>query len=220
MASRKPETAGPTISEIERRHDRLLVLDIDEVVLEFIDPFVALLGEVGARLRPDAFRLTGSVHSQSTGAALGGDELKGLMHRLYEEQSARQMPVAGVVDALVRLAERTDIVFLTAMAPRWHETRRRHLDASGLPYPMIATERDKGAVICELQARWPGPIVFVDDLPSNLEKVRRSTPRTRLLHLMASRLFWPYLPGLPSGVESARTWPEAEDRIGSLLSGE
>ncbi len=220
MASRKPETAGPPISDIDRHHDRLLVLDIDEVVLQFIDPFVALLAEVGARLKPDAFRLTGSVHSQSTGAALGGDELKGLMHRLYEEQAVRQMPVAGVVDALERLAGRADIVFLTAMAPRWHETRRLHLDASGLPYPMIATERDKGAVICELQERWPGTIAFVDDLPSNLEKVRRSAPKTRLLHLMASRLFWPYLPSLPPGVGSARTWQEAEDRIGGLLSGE
>lgn len=220
MASRKPQTAGPLVCDIARRHDHLLVLDIDEVVLEFIDPFVALLAEVGAHLKPDAFRLTGQVRSQSTGAALGGDELQGLMHRLYEEQAVRQTPVAGVVDALERLAHRADIVFLTAMAPRWHQTRRLHLDASGLPYPMIATERDKGAVICELQERWPGTIAFVDDLPSNLEKVRRSAPQTRLLHLMASRLFWPYLPGLPQGVASARTWQEAEGRIGRLLSGE
>ena len=98
MASRKPQTAGPLVCDIARHHDHLLVLDVDEVVLQFIDPFVALLAEVGAHLKPDSFRLTGQVRSQSTGAALGGDELQGLMHRLYEEQAVRQMPVAGVVD--------------------------------------------------------------------------------------------------------------------------
>lgn len=217
MTARKPLTVGPAMADLPEHHPVLLILDIDEVVLQFIDPFVALLAEHDAGLDPSGFRLTGSVHSLSTGQALGADRLKGLMHQLYEEQDRRQHLVPGVRAALDRLARRADIVFLTAMAPRWHATRRRHLDAEGLPYPMIATERDKGAVIAQFYETRQRPCLFIDDLPSNLAGVRRSAPATELLHLMASPLFRPYLPALPAGVHTACDWHEAEPMVDAIL---
>ncbi|KAA0970126.1 hypothetical protein FPY71_06200 [Aureimonas fodinaquatilis] len=217
MANRKPVTAGPALSELKPEKPHLLVLDIDEVVLQFIDPFVSILNENGATLHPEEFKLTGSAKSMSTGQALGGNELKQLVMRLYDEQETRQPLVPGAASALANLSEHADIVFLTAMTPSYHARRRQYLDASGLNFPMIATERPKGSVIHELAQLWTGPIAFVDDLPSNLAEVRRSAPDTGLLHFMASKLFWPYLPALPSGVQSARTWPQAETMIRQLL---
>jgi hypothetical protein len=219
VIARKPETVGPLIGDLPQRHAALLILDIDEVVLQFIDPFVALLAEHDAVLDPSDFRLTGSVHSLSTGQALGADRLKGLMHQLYQEQDRRQHLVPGVGPALERLGRRADIVFLTAMAPHWHATRRRHLDGHDLPYPMIATERDKGAIIAQLHERWPRRCLFVDDLPNNLAGARRSAPDTALLHVMASVLFRPYLPALPAGVSTACNWHEAEPLVDAILDG-
>lgn len=215
-----PSTVGPDPASLARTHDRLVVLDIDEVVLHFIAPFMALLEELGARLHVESFHLTGNVRSISTGAAVSGSELNGITLRLYEEQEARQPPVDGVAAALTRLSARADIVFLTAMTPAYHPQRRKLLDGAGLPYPMIATERSKGAVVAELGALWTGPLVFVDDLPPNLVSVGRSLPRARLVHLMANEVFRPHLPPLPAGAVSARDWAEAETMIEGLLQGD
>ena len=174
--SRKMATVGPAIDSLEQNHPALLVLDVDEVVLEFIAPFERLLQERGARLHPESFRLTGNVRSISTGTALTGHELDQATTLLYEEQERRQPAVTGVAASLSRLSRRADVVFLTAMTPSYYDRRRALLDREGLLWPMIATERSKGAVVAELTERWQGPVVFVDDLPPNLESVRRSAP--------------------------------------------
>lgn len=210
---RAPTTMGPAIADLERRHDSLVILDIDEVVIHFIEPFKALLEEHGARLHAENFRLTGNVRSVSTGAALTGHELDGMTERLYEEQEVRQGLVDGVCEAVASIARSADVVFLTAMTPSFHPVRRRLLDAAGLDAPMIATERSKGGVVAELAARWPGAIVFVDDLPPNLVTVGRSVPRAFLVHLMASETFREHLPPLPDGAASARDWPHATSLI-------
>lgn len=215
--TRAPVTAGPDIAALDKAHDGLLVLDVDEVVLHFIAPYMALLEEFGARLHVESFHLTGNVRSISTGAAVSGGELDRLTVRLYEEQEARQAPVAGVGAALKRLSAAADIVFLTAMTPAYYGQRRRLLDHAGLPYPMIATERSKGAVVAELRSRWSGPIVFVDDLPPNLVSVARSAPDVSLVHLMANDVFRPHLPPLPQGAIAATAWSDGETIIGRLL---
>ncbi|WP_235919395.1 hypothetical protein [Aureimonas psammosilenae] len=211
-------TAGPAIETIPVTKPDLLLLDIDEVVLHFIDPFSTLLEEFGARLTPSSFRLTGNVHSIATGAAVSGNELDRVTQRLYEEQEERQMPVEGVGPALTALSELADIVFLTAMTPSHYESRRRLLDKAGLRFPMIATQRSKGGVAAELMEKRTGRLVFVDDLPPNLVAVSRSVPEARLVHLMATTLFRDCLPPLPPGARQAKNWPEATDVIRSLLA--
>ncbi|WP_246218003.1 hypothetical protein [Jiella pacifica] len=153
----------------------------------------------------------------STGAALSGHRLDDITEQLYREQEVRQRPVDRVHEALDGLSGRADIVFLTAMTPSHYDSRRRTLDRSGLAYPMIATERSKGAVVAELCSRWSGPVIFVDDLPPNLTAVQRSAPHVRLLHFMANDVFRPHLPALPQGAESATDWPAAAALIGTWL---
>ncbi|MEN3791854.1 hypothetical protein [Fulvimarina sp. MAC3] len=213
----KPQTRGIPIADLAQTQDALLVLDIDEVILEFIGPFESLLAEHGARLHFESYKLTGNARSLSTGAALSGGELDGFMQILYAEQATRQPPVAGSREALDRLTPSADIVFLTAMEPRFYDERRRTLDAAGLAYPMIATERSKGGVVSELGERWRGPIVFVDDLVPNLQTVQRSVPRAHLVQLMAHHGFRPHLPPLPKGVYSATDWADAADHIEAIL---
>lgn len=215
--SRDLVTRGPAISDLPKARDGLLVLDIDEVVLEFIDPFCRLLEEHGARLHADSFKLTGNVRSLATGAALSGGELDTILTALYRDQERLQPLVAGVGDSLARLGRGCDIVFLTAMTPHHYDKRRALLDLEGLAYPLIATERSKGAVVAELTARWSGPVVFVDDLPPNLASVRKSAPATHLVHLMANEAFRPHLPALPGGAHAAADWPHAEAIIAKLV---
>lgn len=213
-------TVGPAIADLDRRHDALLVFDIDEVVLHFIAPFCELLSEHGARLHFDSFRLTGNVRSISTGAALTGHQLDGVTAQLYAEQERRQTAVDGVFESLKRLSEIADILFLTAMTPAFYPERRRLLDHAGLHWPMIATERAKGAFLAEAKTRWTGPVAFVDDLPPNLEGARRSAPDVQLVHLMADPQFRAHLPPLPSSTFEAANWSEAETILRGIVQND
>lgn len=210
-------TVGPSIDALPKHHDSLVVLDVDEVVLHFIAPFCNLLAEHGAKLHFESFRLTGNVRSISTGAAVSGHELDRITDLLYADQVERQAPVEGVQAALERLRSMADIVFLTAMTPRYHAERRRLLDQHGLHDPLIATERSKGGILAEMRARWSGTIVFMDDLPANLEGARRSVPDIRLVHLMANEDFQAHLPPMPSGTLRADGWLDAAQKIADLL---
>ena len=211
-------TVGPAISELPKHHDSLVVCDVDEVILHFIAPFCDLLAEHGARLHFESFRLTGNVRSLSTGAAVSGHELDRITELLYARQIDLQQPVDGAREALATLREKADVVFLTAMTPSYHAERRALLDLHGLHDPLIATERSKGGVLAEMRERWRGPIVFVDDLPPNLEGARRSVPDIRLVHLMANREFRAHLPAMPSGTIRAEDWPDAARQIAGVLA--
>lgn len=214
-----PMTCGPAVDKLPKRHDALVVLDIDEVVLHFIAPFCDLLAERGARLHFESFKLTGNVRSLSTGAALTGHALDGITAQLYAEQTLRQTPVEGVTQAVERLSEIADVVFLTAMTPSFYDQRRALLDKAELRAPMIATDRPKGAFLAEMRERWQGPIAFVDDLPPNLVGARRSVPDIHLVHLMADPRFRQHLPPLPPGTCAAADWREAEAILRGIVMG-
>ncbi|WP_062116403.1 hypothetical protein [Aureimonas sp. AU40] len=211
-------TVGPTIDALPQNHDALIVLDVDEVVLHFIAPFCELLAEHGAKLHFESFRLTGNVRSLSTGAAVSGHELDRITALLYADQIKRQAPVEGVREALADLRQKADVVYLTAMTPSYYQQRRALLDSHGLTDPMIATERSKGGLLAEMRQRWRGPIVFVDDLPPNLEGARRSAPDIHLVHLMANREFRAHLPPMPHGTLRAENWRDAAAKIAALLA--
>ncbi|TEX94817.1 hypothetical protein ELQ05_08150, partial [Campylobacter sp. US53] len=61
-----PETARQ-IAELASDHRPLLVLDVDDVILEFIRPFPRFLEQRGYDLTFASFRLTGNVSERGTG---------------------------------------------------------------------------------------------------------------------------------------------------------
>jgi len=191
----------------------LIVCDIDEVVLEFIAPFQAFLVDNGHELRATSFRLNGNVFSLADGAETGGDQVALLLEAFFASQDAWQTPVNAAADSLARLADEADIVFLTAMPPRHRAVRRRLLSRHGLDYPMIATEAAKGPAVLALHGSRPQPVVFVDDILTNLHSVRKHVPESLLINLMANQAFRKLAPPPGDGVGIAADWPHAEALI-------
>ena len=107
----------------------LLICDIDEVVLEFVTPFMAFLNSRGHELRPVSFRLTGNIFSLETDSAVDQAEVSTLLEDFYGEQDQWQQAAEAAAETLDDLSSIADIVFLTAMPPRHRSIRRRVLDA-------------------------------------------------------------------------------------------
>jgi hypothetical protein len=191
----------------------LVVCDIDEVVLEFLTPFQAFLVDNGFELRPTSFRLNGNVFSLADGVETHNDKVAALLEAFFTSQDEWQTPVTAAADSLSRLAEHADIVFLTAMPPRHRAVRRRLLSRHGFDYPMIATEAAKGPAVLALHGSRAQPVVFIDDIFTNLQSVRKHVPDTLLLNLMANDIFRALAPHPGDGVDIADDWAHAEALI-------
>lgn len=201
-----------------RLGDRALVVcDIDEVVLEFIAPFQAYLVDNGYELRPRSFRLTGNVFTLADGSETVQAEVDALLEAFFAAQDGWQTPVDAAADSLARLANRADVVFLTAMPPRHRAVRRSLLSRHGFDYPMIATQSPKGPAVRALHGERPHPLAFIDDIFVNLHSVRAHVPQTLLVNLMANESFRALAPHPGEGVEIVTDWGQAEQLITAHL---
>lgn len=211
-----PETARQ-IDELSRDTRPLLVCDIDEVILEFVRPFIGFLNARQLHLKTDSFRLHGNVVEQESGAVVEPEQVSALLEDFFAAQEDWQTAVEGASDCLRRLSSGAEIVMLTAMPHRHRDRRRGLLDRLSFPYPLLTTEAAKGPAIRRLRGDSDRPVVFVDDIPHNLVSVQKSVPDAGLVHLMAFSELVPLMPPLPAGITMAENWGDAEATIAGGL---
>ncbi|TPI33709.1 hypothetical protein FJ414_20645 [Mesorhizobium sp. B3-1-6] len=211
-----PETARQ-IEELAADDRPLLVLDVDDVVLEFIRPFPRYLKSRGFGLTLASFRLTGNIAETATGRLIEQPEVTALLGEFFDAQADWQSIADGAADALAMLGRSAEIVMLTAMPHKHRDVRRAHLDALGLNYPLLTTEMAKGPAIAKLRGVKGRPVAFVDDQPSNLISARNSVADAHLFHLMADNALRAFLPPTPEDIVSVEDWRDAAPKIASAL---
>lgn len=211
-----PETARQ-IAELSRDSRPLLVLDVDEVLLEFMSPFRRFLAAEGLLFLAKSFRLTGNIVEQQTNRALDQEAVSTLLGNFFDAQRDWQTAASGAAEAVARLSQGAEVVMLTAMPHRHRQIRREHLDVLGFPYPLLTTETAKGPALRQLRGGSGRSVAFVDDIPYNLVSARESVTDAHLFNLMADRLMRPLLPPLPEGIVVADNWSEAAPKIAAAL---
>lgn len=204
---------APTVHSITLGNRPLIVSDIDDVVLEFINPFKAFLGSCGHVLLPRSFRLTGNIITHADEQPVAEPEVKILLDAFYGSQDRWQTPAARAVETLAALSEEADIVFLTAMPPQHATVRRALLDRLGLPYPLLASEEPKGPIVQKLHGGRTVPLVFIDDMLRNLRSVKDHAPSCLPINLMADSDFKALAPKLDADIGAVADWPEAAAAI-------
>lgn len=199
----------PSLGHVRLSDRPLVVCDVDDVVLEFLKPFEAYLEARGSKLLHRSYRLHGNIISLETEAALEDSVVSGLIESFFDDQERWQTPFAEAVDTLQHLADEADVVFLTAMPPRFAEARRRLLDQLHLRFPMIATETPKGPVVKALHEDRPLPVAFIDDMAHNLHSVGDHVSACLLIHMMPDSVIHRMAPKPADHVVRAEDWPHA-----------
>lgn len=211
-----PETARQ-IAELSLDDRPLLVLDVDDVVLEFVRPFPRFLESQGFELRLDSPRLHGNIFEHDTGRPAAQDKVSALISDFFNAQTEWQTVTDGAAEAVAKLAEGAEIVMLTAMPHRFRDVRRAHLDALGLTYPLLTTEMAKGPAILRLRGATRRPLAFVDDQMLNLVSARQSVQDAHLFHLVADVRLRAMLPPPSDGIHAVENWREASPLIAEAL---
>jgi hypothetical protein len=212
-----PETVRQ-IAELALDDRPLLVLDVDDVVLEFIRPLPRYLVSQGLELRLETFHIHGNVFDTATNEPAAAERVSAAIDAFFAVQADWQEMAEGAAEALASFGDRAEIVLLTMMPHRHRAVRRAHLDRLGLPYPLLTTEMPKGPAIAMLRGDKARPVAFVDDLPRNLLSARECVPDASLFHLMADNSIRALLPPFdPEGIVSVLGWSEARTRIAEAL---
>ncbi|MBO6716661.1 MAG: hypothetical protein JJ913_01755 [Rhizobiaceae bacterium] len=212
-----PETARQ-IEELSHDDRPLLVLDVDDVLIEFIRPFPNYLKSKGYELRLETFRLHGNIFETATDRPVERELASELIDGFYASQADWQTMTEGASDALASFANAVEIVLLTAMPHRHRDVRRRHLRSLGLDYPLLTTEASKGPAIAALRGPAERAVAFVDDMPNNLASVGRHVPEAHLFHLMADNSLRELMPPIEiEGLHIVEDWRDAQPKIARAL---
>lgn len=211
-----PQTARQ-IAELAASNLPLLVLDVDDVILEFIRPFPRYLQSRGYELRFDSFALNGNVFDRATGERAPKEVVHQLVDDFFVVQDDWQEPAEDAAETIANIARAAEVVLLTAMPHRHWATRRRLLDRFELNYPLLTTERAKGPAIKALRGNHPRPVAFIDDMPYNLVSAREAVHDAHLFHLMADTSMRALMPPLPDGITMLDHWRDAEPEISRAL---
>lgn len=211
-----PETMRQ-IEELSHDDRPLLVLDVDDVLLDFIKPFPTYLEKQGYRLTLAEFRLVGNIAEIATGELADAERVKELVDEFFTAQAEWQGVTEGAAEALAHFGDRAEIILLTHMPHRHRESRRAHLNGLGFMYPVLTTEMSKGPAIKKLRGDRGRPVAFVDDQPRNLASALEQVPDINLFHLMADISLRKMLPPVPAGAHVVDDWKEATPLIAKAL---
>jgi hypothetical protein len=196
----------------------LLILDCDEVILEFAGPFARWLREDrDIELRFDSFALFGNMRHRADGRLVAHEEFPGLLDGFFEHGQHLQGPAAGAVEALTDLQRDMDLVVLTNIPAAWRDIRLGVLRDLGLDVPVHANDGPKGRMVKELAGERRA--LFVDDLPPHLESAAKHAPGVGRLHMVADATLRDLIPAAPHAHARIDRWDEAAPWIRAWMEG-
>ncbi|MCO6051983.1 hypothetical protein NGM99_19525 [Mesorhizobium sp. RP14(2022)] len=204
------------IGELQHDDRPLLVVDVDEVVLEFVTPFGNYLASQDLDLGLDKFALHGNIFARGTREAIADERVTALIDEFWDVQADWQQLALGAPEALAALSNDAQVVLLTAMPHRAREHRRKHLESLGLPYALLTTERAKGPAVAQIR-NGSRPVAFVDDIVRNHLSVRDTVPDAALFQLMAHGGLRALMGEIPAGITAVADWEEAQPLIAQSL---
>lgn len=196
----------------------LIICDCDGVLLEFVGPFAAYLGEAhGLSLNLDSFALAGNIRD-ADGNPIPQDQFFGLLDGFFTTHMPTQAAVPGAAAALERLAQYCDVVILTNIADHHAVVRTGELARAGMPYRVIGNRGPKGGPIAALIAEFqPSATVFIDDLPPHHASARKTAPEVHCLHMVAEASLRELIPAASDAHVRIDDWPDALAHIEALL---
>lgn len=190
----------------------VLILDCDEVILEFAAPFARWLGEAhGIDLRFDSFALLGNMRHKEDGRAVDAAAFPALLDGFFAGGQHLQAPAAGAVAALGALGRDVDLVVLTNIPEAYRQIRADMLRGLGLDVPVFANDGPKGRMVAALADGRPA--VFVDDLPPHHASALKHAPAVGRLHMVADATLRGLIPAAPDAHARIDDWAQAEPWI-------
>jgi len=195
------------------RRDRLVICDVDEVVVHFTRALEAYLGERDLFLDTSSFALNGNIRRRDGNAAVAMTEIGQLIDDFFIARTRHLEPIDGAIASLIEIGDHANVVMLSNLPHHSAEARRENLRAHGIDFPLITNSGPKGPAIKTLASMVDGPVVFIDDSPSFIASAYEHAPHARLVHFLHDDRFARHLPSLDYVSLRTASWDEARPHI-------
>jgi hypothetical protein len=187
----------------------LVISDVDDVVVHFLQAFERYLEERELWLDPASFALTGNVRRKSDQKAIAAEELAAVIASFFTDMTRHLDLIDQAAESLAQLSGHANVVLLTNAPHTVGEDRRSNLLGHGLSFPVITNSGPKGPAIKALHALSNGRTVFIDDSPSFLKSAYDWAPEARLVHFMHDDRFRRHVRPMDFVGLHASSWREA-----------
>ena len=184
----------------------LAIIDVDEVLALFIQGFDRFLRPLGHEFRLSNFALFSNVYPAGGDTPVEGAQAKALFDRFFSHGCGELEPAPGAAAGLGAIAAIADVIILTNAPETARELRGGWLKQHGMDYPMILNSGPKGPAVKALAARTTAPVMFVDDLISNLDSVATEAPRVIRFQMVADPALRALAPGDPARHRRVDDW--------------
>ncbi len=205
------------IAALDLRSQPLIICDVDEVLLNFVEALEGHLDRNGFWLDKRSFALNGNIKYLGGHDPADTDQVRNLIYSFFAEETANLTPVVGAREALDTLAERAEIVLLTNMPDRFRAARLENLTGHGIHHPVVTNTGPKGPAVIEISRKSGNPVFFLDDTPGNVSSVKSAMPDAHIIHFIADPKFAELVEHIDGISLRSSNWPETLDYIVSVL---
>ena len=197
----------------------LIICDVDEVLVHFLQGFEAYLEERDLWLDARSFALNGNILSRPTGLPVDKTAVAGLLDGFFSERTGGLARIPHAAESLRELSRLADIVLLSNIPAAYEAARTANLLAHGMAYPLFVNEGNKGPAVRRLADRRTGRVIFIDDIPHYLASAREHVPHVHLIHFMQDERFVRHAPPLEFVALRTNDWRTVLGHLVDLLSG-
>ena len=213
LAELEAEIGPETLSQLRAVPIRpgvpLVAVDVDEVLVVFVDHLSRYIRTLGFEMRLVRYQLEGSMFPIGSDDPLPFEACIGLIHEFFDHETEAQQAIAGGSETLMALSGQVQVVLLTNVPRHATEGRRRNMDALGLPYPLVVNQGGKGRAMAWLAAQAQAPCAFLDDSVKQIESVARHAPEVFRVHFAWADFIDQFYPSCEFASDRVRNWPEA-----------
>lgn len=190
-----------------------LIVDADEVLLQFVAGLETYFPTRGFELRLDSFQLSGNIYHLETGDRADGGQVKELIADFFQDCVDDVAPVDGAAEALAVLSRHFQIVILSNVPQNCRERRQKSLSKLGMAFPVIANKGEKGPSVKTINDTVRSQTFFIDDLPPNHTSVARHSPNTHRIHYIADKRLAKMLPKAPDAHQRLENWADIQANL-------
>ncbi len=196
----------------------LIVVDADEVLLQFVMGLERYLQAQDLWLDLQSYRLLGNVKERESGDPVSPESLQVILRDFFATESLTLAPVPGAAKALQDLTARATIIVLSNIPHEQRADRAANLASHDMGYPVIANEGLKDNAMGLMAERTNGPLFLLDDITHHLTATKDRLPHCHCIHLIGDPRLHALVPETTPGTVRVADWGDAKTYIETILN--
>lgn len=193
----------------------LLIVDADEVLVQFAVPFSEYLHAQKWELRLTEYSLEYAIWQGNHVA--NAEKTFELVHGFIDAKTRHQPAIIGAMSALTALSEISQVVVLSNVPQRRHADRVANLLQHGMVSPVVANAGPKGPALQALSAGMQAPVIFVDDSPAQIESAAEHVPHIHRVHFAGCPMVKAVLPDVKVAHVTPQDWSGVTSYVKDMI---